>query len=351
MNSNNSRTGLDDLRFAIHDLRDPELTEAIVNPKSQIVNPADGSVMRLIPAGEFIMGSTPEQIEVARHMDIRGHEFTLLDELPQFRALLPDFYLCEHAVTNEQFARFLNATTPPAEQLKLWAPALERIQVLGRAGSPPPAANSDERRAQSDAPYLVARGFERHPVVHVSWFGADAYCRWAGLRLPTELEWEKVARGTDGRLYPWGNEWHDDFLRWHNTAKHGLTTAPVNDYPQGCSPFGILQMAGNVDEWCAESYQWDVYRRYATGDLRPPFDSGTGVPPVRFKSGTHRQDACATTDAATRVVRGGTCVGWQKIRFRCAHRRGNDAAVVNIRYTGIRCACEAAAGETPTVHE
>jgi len=318
---------MNDLRFTIYDLRAPEKTETIVNRKSQIVNSVDGSVLRLIPAGEFIMGSTPEQIEVARHLDIRGHEFTLLDELPQFRAFLPDFYLSECAVTNEQFAKFLNATCPSAEQLKLWTPALERIHVSGRADSPLPAANSDERRARSDAPFLVARGFERNPVVHVSWFGADAYCRWAGLRLPTEIEWEKAARGTDGRLYPWGNEWNDDFLRWNNTAKHGLTTAAVDAYPQGRSPFGIFQMAGNVDEWCAEPYQWDVYRRYAVGDLRPP------------------------AKGETRVVRGGICVGWQKIRFRCAHRRGNDAAVVNVHYTGIRCACDAAASETPTVHE
>ena len=76
-------------------------------------------------------------------------------------------------------------------------------------------------------------------------------------------------------------------------------------------------MAGNVDEWCAEPYQWGVYRRYATGDLRLP------------------------VAGMTRVVRGGICVGWQKIRFRCVHRRGNDAAFVNIHYTGIRCACDA----------
>ena len=274
-------------------------------------------MLRLIPAGEFIMGSTPQQIEAARTMDINGHEFTLLDELPQFRACLPDFYLGECAVTNEQFAKFLNAAQPSPDELKRLAPEMERIGVGGGAGGPPPAANAGKRRARSGTPYQVAAGFERHPVVHVSWFGAEAYCRWAGLRLPTELEWEKAARGTDGRLYPWGNEWHDDFLRWHNTAQRGETTAPVDAFPKGRSPCDIFQMAGNVDEWCADWYQWDSYRRYATGDLRPP------------------------AEGELRVVHGGTCVGWQKIRFRCAHRRGNDEAIVNVHYTGIRCACDA----------
>jgi iron(II)-dependent oxidoreductase len=265
------------------------------------INPIDHSVMRLIPAGQFVMGSTPEQIEEARHLDISGQEFSLLDELPQFCPTLPAFYLSECVVTNEQFVRFLNAAHPPPEQLKLWAPSLEKIHI---------AVNRNDF-------YRAISGFEKRPVIHISWFGADAYCRWAGLRLPTELEWEKAARGEDGRLYPWGNEWHDDFLRWHGTVPNdGATTALVDAYPEGRSPYGILQMAGNVDEWCAEPFQWDIYQRYATGDLLTP-PTGT-----------------------TRVIRGGTCVGWQKIRFRCAHRRGNDAAMVNIHYTGIRCACD-----------
>ena len=303
MNASSLTFRILDARAARRDAAAGEAPAARIPRELRTVNPKDGTVLRLIPAGEFLMGSTPAQIEAARRMDIGGHEFLLLDELPQLRLHVPDFYLGEYTVTNEQFARFLNETQPTPEQLQRLAPTLEHITL--------------DRHPRRDPRYCVTPGFERHPVVHVSWFGAEAYCRWAGLRLPTEIEWEKAARGPDGRLFPWGNEWHDDFLRWHNTARDGQTTAPVDAYPQGRSPYGIFQMAGNVDEWCADAYQWDVYRRYATGDLRPPLSG------------------------EKRVVRGGTCLGWQKIRFRCAHRRGNDPALVNIHYTGIRCAADA----------
>jgi formylglycine-generating enzyme required for sulfatase activity len=269
------------------------------SPRGTWINPRDGSVMRLIPSGVFVMGSSPDQVDAARHMDIYGHEFSLLDEMPQFSASLPDYYLGECAITNDQFAAFLSDFQPAPAELKLLAPSLERIV---------------ERPREL---YQVEAGFERHPVIHVSWFGAQEYCKWAGLRLPNELEWEKAARGVDGRIYPWGNEWRNDYLRWDmEKSLQYSTTAPVDAYPQGRSPYGLFQMLGNVVEWCADFYQWDIYRQYETGDLRLPLNG------------------------EMRVVRGGNYLTHKRTLFRCAHRRGNDPAIVNVHCTGIRCAAD-----------
>ncbi|MGH8165340.1 MAG: formylglycine-generating enzyme family protein, partial [Rhodanobacteraceae bacterium] len=157
-------------------------------------NPRDRSLLRLIPAGDFTMGSTREQVAAAIAMDKDGPQFPLLHETPQFPAFADDFYLGVCAVTNEQFARFLSEMQPSASDLQRWISWLDRT-VVRPGGS-----------------YHAAAGFETHPAINVTWFGAEAYCRWAGLRLPTEIEWEKAARGNNGRIFPWGNDWDPDRL-------------------------------------------------------------------------------------------------------------------------------------------
>jgi formylglycine-generating enzyme required for sulfatase activity len=265
------------------------------------VNPSDGSVMRLVPAGEFIMGSTPEEIELALAMDSNTSCIGLQHETPQCRPVVPAYYIGLFTVTNSQFVRFLNDARPSREQLQFWIPKAEHLLC-------PPKGKDI---------FKVEKGYENYPAIHVSWYGADAYCRWAGLRLPTEVEWEKAARGSDGRLSPWGNNWRGDCLQWGGSGVSGRRTAAVNAWFEGRSPYGIFQMAGNIEEWCADAYQPNVYRQYLSGNLRPP------------RTGNNR------------ILRGGNCLGESLFGFRCSMRRANEPAFVRIHYTGIRCACDA----------
>lgn len=264
------------------------------------INERDGSVLRLIPAGEFVMGSSPTEIEAAIPLDESGDAFALEHEGPQRRVLMPAFYLGVYAVTNAQFVRFLNDVRPASEQMAHWLPKLERISC--------PASDATE--------FFVEAGYERHPVVHVSWPGAHAYCQWAGLRLPREPEWEKGARGVDGRLFPWGDVWCDECVQWPQTAlANDMSTAPVDAHPGGRSPYGLFQMSGNVEEWCADPYQMDAYQEYARGVITPP-------------SSGHRL-----------VVRGGSCLSGHKLEFRCTMRRASAAGAVVRACVGFRCAC------------
>ncbi|MEO5656901.1 MAG: formylglycine-generating enzyme family protein [Nitrospiria bacterium] len=173
-----------------------------------------------IPGGPFPMGSD--------RVDERGEggEFGLakplyLDEHPRHEVNLPTYYIDRYEVTNADYGRYVEATQ--ARPPKSWP-----------NGRVPP-------------------GRERYPVTHVNWYEAEQYCRWAGKRLPTEAEWEKAARGTDGREYPWGNEFDP---KKANTGGAGVgDLAPVGSFPQGKSPYGVEDLAGNVWEWTADWYQ------------------------------------------------------------------------------------------------
>ena len=219
-----------------------------------------------------------------------------------FVVSLPVYYLALQPVTNVQYKRFVEAT-----------------------GYRPPD------HADYGLPVWNGRNFPaekaQHPVVCVSWEDAHAYCEWAGLRLPTELEWEQGARGTDGRKYPWGDAWQDGRnCRWGSNHGHE-TTADVQDYADGRSPWGLYHMAGNVLEWCAEWYDADVYQRYRQGDLTLPETSSL------------RQ--ATSHGIGARAVRGGS---WRSIHpgfFQCTHRFFSDPT---LRYdnVGFRCAKTAA---------
>ena len=205
-----------------------------------IENEQDGSVLLLVPGGTFLAGGF-------------GSDNGEGDPFP---VLLSTFYLGITTVTNAQYQKFVEATghrPPRADSGEPgspgWQPALSGITV--RQGRSFPAKMAD------------------HPVVCVSWEDAAAYCEWAGLRLPSELEWEKGARGTDGQLYPWGNEWNPSHCR-NAENRRTATTAGVWEYSDGCGIWGHYQLSGNVWEWCADWYASGAYERYRTGDLDPP---------------------------------------------------------------------------------
>jgi len=175
--------------------------------------------MVAIPAGEFIMGSEVE------------------DERPPHVVFVEAFEMDMFEVTNQEFARFVWET----------------------------GYVTDAEKAGDSMPWRVyAEGKPNHPVVKVSWNDARAYCEWAGKRLPTEAEWEKAARGTDGRIYPWGNEWDPTRANTKESGHRGTT--PVGSFPEGASPYGVMDMAGNVAEWTA-----DWFKAYPGSDWYSPY--------------------------------------------------------------------------------
>ncbi len=196
-----------------------------------VVNVKDGTVLVRIPAGAFILGSDrwPEEGGEAFSVNLR-HEY----------------YIAVHEITNAQYKRFVTATGHRAP---------DRHDLDGEPD-----------------PIWTANGFPAdradHPVTGVSWEDAAAYCEWAGLRLPTELEWEKAARSSDGRAFPWGNDWDPD--RCRSATITWTATGPVYEHPAGRSPWGLYAVAGNAAEWCVDWYEGAPdYERYKAGDDTP----------------------------------------------------------------------------------
>jgi len=186
--------------------------------------PTDGSVLLAVPGGEFTMGSP---------------------EAPK-RVVLKSFYIDRLEVTNAQYGKFLAAVA------KQGGGAWQHPQQPKSKKGHVPAFWSNANLGQAKAD---------HPVVGADWFDAYAYAKWTGKRLPTEAEWERAARGTDGRDYPWGSDPPEQGLRYRSNffgsylgADGHRFTAPVGTFPAGGSPVGCLNMAGNVSEWCADWY-------------------------------------------------------------------------------------------------
>ncbi len=169
--------------------------------------------------------------------DRKKDTLTLDAELPQHTVYLPDFSISRVPVTNEQYKEFVDATGHQSiSTAGIW------LQNDGTVAEPRRATPKHWKDAR------IPVGMEKHPVVHINWHDAQAFCRWAGVRLPTEAEWEKACRGTDGWLYPWGNEPPTAVLcNFANGNAGGIM--PVGCRPKGASPYGVLDMAGNIWEW------------------------------------------------------------------------------------------------------
>ena len=231
----NGRLTRDAVQYEIasYDIRQP----FPVKPESSKVSPQDGMTQIYIPAGEFVMGS--------------GND--LKNDNPQHRIYLDPYWMDELEVTNAIYAKCLKAgaCTHPAlydSYFGIWA-------------------------------------YRDYPVVYVNWYQADQYCRWAGRSLPTEAQWEKAARGTDGRKYPWGDQTPNPRLANFNLS---LIAEPVPAfrYPLGASPYGVLNMAGNVREWIADWYDGNYYQSSPHANPEGP-STGTQR---SLRSGSYAED-------------------------------------------------------------
>jgi formylglycine-generating enzyme required for sulfatase activity len=225
-----------------------------------------------IPAGPFIIGSTQARVNELQRATKNGM-FSL--ECPQHELSLAEYYISRYPITNAEYQLFLQAN--PTQ--------------------PVPYRNDDYSAPYNWEPKTRSypAGKADHPVVLVSWHDAQKYCRWLGVRLPTEAEWEKAARGTDGREWPWGNLWAEERCNWGGNAWKG--TSPVGKFsPQGDSPFGVGDLAGNVWEWCSSLR---LTYPYSPSDSREIGQS-----------------------EGERVVRGGACIT-DMYSVRCAARGGN----------------------------
>ena len=262
-----------------------------------------------VPAGEFLMSAASSDAKASAY------------EKPQHTVYLDAFWIDQTAVTNVQFKKFIDTTgykTDADKQGSGCVPDLTKTEWSDTQG-----ANWQHPRGLGSN----LDGLDDHPVVQVSWNDAQAYCQWAGGDLSTEAQWEKAARGDDQRIYPWGNQAEAGNLlnfadRNLDTGGADMTiddgyqfTAPVGHYPDGASPCGALDMAGNVWEWVRDWYDQEYY---VSSPSRNPAGPGTGD---------------------THVLRGGSWYSVAPYDVRASARSGYLAGYRIINYfVGFRCA-------------
>ncbi len=237
-----------------------------------------------IPRGEFLRGSYVDS-----------------DEWPVRWIELDEYEIDRCPVTNEDFIEFLREYSQNNENLK------------DREGHDLINLTYSEIKHDGQGNFEIEERYRRHPVRGVIWYGAKEYCRWKGenYRPPTEAEWEKAARGIHGRRYPWGNEFNEDKC---NSNESGISdTTEVGSYDEGSSPYGCLDMAGNVWDWCEDNYKSDYYAK--SPDKNPKY---------------------SVKEVKDSVLRGGS---WYYVSFNCrCANRGGPYPDLRADLVGFRCA-------------
>lgn len=208
------------------------------------ITPRPGEMV-MVPAGTFLMGSVPNDIILVLNIcpDCKPEWYNA--EQPQHTVYLDTYWMDKFEVTNAQYKRCVDAGSCPMPM---------------------------QTKSNTRSSYYGNPQYDNYPVIYVTWDNAKAYCAWVDRRLPTEAEWEKAARGTDARIYPWGNVFDGTKVNsWVSNLIHDTTA--IGSYPSGESPYGILDMAGNVWEWVADWYNGVTKDKYYSTS---PRDNPTG---------------------------------------------------------------------------
>ena len=228
---------------------------------AEIVSPADAAIMVYVPAGEFVMGIDPTDADkIAKDLG-----YTKVDDLwaweayPSHKVNLPGYFIDKYEVTVEQWQKF--------------------VQAAGQGSPPrsPAAAGSSTSKYRETTQHFDKPAEQALPAGEIRWDEAKKYAAWAGKSLPTEAQWEKAARGSDGRLYPWGND-GPTHQHGHFGKKRGesgqmpLLYTWVGRYPEGASPYGCMDMLGNQYEW--------------TGEMLVPYPGNPQVDKMKEYAGT-----------------------------------------------------------------
>ena len=282
--------------------------------------------MVLVPEGQFLMGSTEEDVKKLLELDSNVEASRFDVEVPQREVYLSGYLIDKCPVTIAEYKKFIESG------------GYKKRDYWSKAGWD---YILQTKPLDGDDLNSTMGGEDDCPVVNISWYEAEAFAKYAGKRLPTEAEWEKAARGTDGKVYPWGNEF--DKTKLNCSEARIEKTTPVVKYTEGRSEYGCFDMAGNVWEWTADWFDSQYYRSAPERDPQGPDkaeddpffgrpeDVGTSI--YEFEPPGEGGD----TLSGCRVLRGGSWSGGGVVHIRCANRDYDEPDYKN-ETIGFRCA-------------